>query len=72
MTQTFCEGLVALTLGLPDDPVPWLEEVYLPGVYKDHGIDRVAKCFTASSIKSLASVLFQIGDYMHETGMELK
>lgn len=72
MTQRFCESLVNLSMAFGDDPVKWLEEIYLPGAYKMRDLPRVKDCFTPVSIKALAARIYAIGDHMHETGLELR
>lgn len=70
-TVRFCEGLVNLALGLPDDLREWLDEVYLPGSYKVRDMPKARDAFTPAGLKATAARLHALADHLQETGQEL-
>lgn len=72
MTEQLLRSLVYLGRDFGPTPEAWFEGIYLPGAYKVLDMPGVRACLTPDSLRATAARIYEMADYMQETGRELR
>ena len=72
MTEQLLRSLVYLGRDFGPTPEAWFDGIYLPGSYKVLGMPGVRACLTPDALRATAARIYELADYMQETGREFR